>query len=257
MIPRPSLASGEQILLRVYLRATDQYHLRPVYEQVVDHAHRHGLAGATVLRGIYGFGRTGVFRGSDLHLAHDVPVIVEMIDEPGRIAELVEGDLGTLVREGIVTLERAGVLAHRGPGALELPGEVVPLSTLPTLELKGAVQAMEDAVLLRVLIGEADREPAPGGRKLYEAIVHKARELGLRGATVLRGAMGFGANSIVHRSKIEALSNDLPIVIELVDTPGKIDSLLPYLQTVVAEGLITTEQVRVVLYRHNPAGGSS
>ena len=99
--------------------------------------------------------------------------------------------------------------------------------------------------LLRIFIGEADSwEHKP----LYEAIVLKARELGLAGATVLRGPMGFGAKSHLHTSKILRLSMDLPMVIEIVDSEEKIKTLLPVLDTMVTEGLITLEDVHVIKY---------
>jgi PII-like signaling protein len=112
----------------------------------------------------------------------------------------------------------------------------------------------EEGQLLRVFIGESD---AREGQPLYRAIVLKAKELGLAGATVLRGPMGFGANSRVHTAKLLDLSTDLPIVIELVDSADKVQSLLPFLDQAVAEGLITIEAVRVLRYRHNQEKGRS
>src|SRR6058998_79192 len=104
----------------------------------------------------------------------------------------------------------------------------------------------EDAVLLRVFIGESDRYQH---RPLYEAIVLKARQLDLAGATVLRGPMGFGKSSHLHTAKILRLSMDLPIVIEIVDSEEKINLLLPHLDEMVSEGLVTLEDVRVLKYR--------
>ena len=106
----------------------------------------------------------------------------------------------------------------------------------------------ENGQLLRVFCGEADRWQ---GEPLYRAVVLKARELGLAGATVLRGPMGFGANSRMHTTKLLELSTDLPIVIEIVDSAEKIQGLLPFLDEAVAEGLITIEAVKVLRYRHN------
>ena len=108
----------------------------------------------------------------------------------------------------------------------------------------------ENGVLLRVFIGESDRHE---NKPLYEAILAKAREMGLSGATVLRGVEGFGANSVVHKAALLEMSTDLPIVIEIVDVREKVESLLPYLEQVVAEGMITMEYVAIVVYRHNPA----
>ena len=100
--------------------------------------------------------------------------------------------------------------------------------------------------ILRIYIGESDRWHH---QPLYEAIVLKAREAGLAGATVLRGAMGFGASSRLHTAKILRLSMDLPIVIEIVETPEKIAGFLPRLDEMVSEGLVTLEEVRILKYR--------
>lgn len=107
-----------------------------------------------------------------------------------------------------------------------------------------------EAKLLRIFIGESDKH---GHIPLYEALVAKARGFGLAGATVLRGVSGFGANSRVHSSKILRLSEDLPMVIEIVDKPDRIDAFLPELDAMVEEGMATVENVSMVLYRHNAA----
>jgi PII-like signaling protein len=106
----------------------------------------------------------------------------------------------------------------------------------------------DEGVLLRVLIGESDKYK---GKALYEAIVLKARELNLAGATVIRGIMGYGANSRIHTAKLLELSNDLPIIIEVVDTEENLQKLLPFLDETVQEGLVTMEKVRVIHYRHS------
>jgi PII-like signaling protein len=106
----------------------------------------------------------------------------------------------------------------------------------------------EDGYLLRIFIGESDKWQ---GQPLYEAIVRRARELHLAGATVLRGPMGFGAHSRMHTTKILRLSADLPIVIEIVDSQEKLDELMPFIDEAVQEGLVTLERVRVIRYRAN------
>ena len=105
----------------------------------------------------------------------------------------------------------------------------------------------EDGQLLRIFIGESDRWH---GKPLYEAIVLKAREMGIAGATMLRGLMGFGAASRIHTAKILRLSEDLPIVVEIVDSADKIEALLPIIDEMVEEGLVTLEKVKVIQYRH-------
>lgn len=109
------------------------------------------------------------------------------------------------------------------------------------------MEVPEDAVLLRIFIGEADRwHHSP----LYEAIVKKARELHLAGATVLRGPMGFGKSSRMHTAKILRLSMDLPLVIEIIDSEEKIKELFPALEEMMGGGLVTLEKVKVIHYRH-------
>jgi PII-like signaling protein len=107
------------------------------------------------------------------------------------------------------------------------------------------MQIPKQAVLLRILIGEDDRA---NGAPLYEAIVLKAREMHIAGATVLRGAMGFGASSRLHTTKILRLSEDLPLVIEIVDSEDKINAFLPALDGMMTSGLITMEKVQVLQY---------
>jgi PII-like signaling protein len=103
--------------------------------------------------------------------------------------------------------------------------------------------------LLRIFIGESDRWQ---GQPLYEALVLKARELHLAGATVLRGPMGFGAHSRLHTTRVLRLSQDLPIVIEFVDSREKLELLLPHVDAMVQEGLVTLQPVEVIQYRAQP-----
>lgn len=111
------------------------------------------------------------------------------------------------------------------------------------------MQIPQDAVLLRILFGEDERH---GHMPLYEAIVLKARERQLAGATVLRGHAGFGHSSRIHTTKILRLSQDLPIVIEIVDAEDKIQAFLPELDGMIGSGLVTLEKVRVLCYGTGP-----
>jgi len=108
------------------------------------------------------------------------------------------------------------------------------------------MQIPEEAQLLRIFIGESDKWK---GSPLYEAIILKAREMGIAGATMLRGLMGYGAHSRIHTAKILRLSEDLPIVVEIVDGREKIAALLPAIEEMIGDGLVTLENVRVLQYR--------
>lgn len=104
----------------------------------------------------------------------------------------------------------------------------------------------DEGKLLRIFIGETD---AYQGKALYEAIVLKARELNLAGTTVFRGIMGYGAASRIHSIKLLRLSEDLPVMIEIVDTEENIEKILPFLDETVSDGLITMEKVKIIKYR--------
>lgn len=108
-----------------------------------------------------------------------------------------------------------------------------------------------EALLLRVFIGESDHWH---GKPLHMALVEKAREQGLAGATVLRGIEGFGARSVIHATRFLDLSTDLPIVVEIVDREERLTAFMDTVKEMVQEGMATLERVRVVFYRHGPAG---
>ena len=245
---------GERVLLRIYLRTADRAPYTPTNERIVKAARAKGLLGATVIKGILGFGSHGTSRAKLLAMTEHVPVIVEIVDSAERIQAFLADGLPQVIRGGLVTLERASVMMyrHRDGGeqrAISIASPQKPLVTAAQVKAGVNMTINEDGVLLRVFIGESDRH---AGRPLYEAIVQKARELGLAGATVLRGVEGFGANSVVHKAALLEMSTDLPIVIEIVDRREKIELLLPHVQTMVSEGMITMEYVAIVAYRHDP-----
>jgi PII-like signaling protein len=251
---------GEQVLLRAYLQSADRAPHTPTFERLVRAARKEHLAGATVLRGIYGLGSHGVIKQSAWSIVGHVPIIVEIVDSGERILSFVEGPLEQIMVHGMVTLERANVMLYRDrkhdePRTLALGSLLEPLSTLPRIAERariaegGRMKVNEHGILLRIFVGESDRF---ANKRLYEAIVGKARELGLAGATVLRGTEGFGAHSVVHSTSLLEMSTDLPIVIEIVDTEEQIKRLLPHLEEMVQEGMITMEYVMIILYRDEP-----
>jgi PII-like signaling protein len=183
-------------------------------------------------------------------VSQELPVIVEVVDEARRIEQLL-ARVEPAFREGIITLERAHVLLYRAgpqPTKAALTGRNI-LETTANSVATGVrtMRVPENGVLLRIFIGESDREPGRD-RPLFEAIVRRAREAHLAGATVLRGPMGFGRHSRMHAAKLLELSTDLPIVIEIVDAEEKIETFLPIVDELVTEGLVTLEAVRIVRY---------
>ena len=241
----------EQVLCRFQLSNFIRHGMSPLYEWIVEQAHHEGLQGATVLKGFYGLRPDGsVLEEHTWSISQELPVIVEVVDEPPRIEALL-AKVEPAFREGVITLERAHVLLYRAGGrdaTGPLKGRDI-LGTVTTSAAAGVrtMKVPENGVLLRIFIGESDKEPGRD-RPLFEAIVRKAREAHLAGATVLRGPMGFGRHSRVHTAKLLELSTDLPIVIEIVDAEDKVEAFLPTVDELVTEGLVTLEAVRIVRY---------
>ncbi|HMB95681.1 MAG TPA: DUF190 domain-containing protein, partial [Tepidisphaeraceae bacterium] len=227
----------------------------PTYLRLFKAARNERLAGCTILRGIMGFGTHDLIKASAWSLTKHEPIIIEMVDSGDRIEKFIDGPMSQLMIGGTATLERASVMMYRhrkhdDPNNFKLAYQQKPLSTIPRITARPNMTINEDGVLLRIFAGESDKLD---NKPLHEAILSKARELGLAGATVLRGVDGFGANSVVHKTTLLEMSSDLPIVIEMADQREKIERLLPYLEQVVREGMITMEHVAIVIYRHNPA----
>jgi uncharacterized protein len=243
---------AEQVLCRFQLSNFARHGLGSLYEWIVHKARREGLQGATVREGFYGMGPNGEILS--LHawpIAQERPVIVEVVDEPARIEALL-AHVEPLFHEGVITLERAHVFLYRaGPRDTHHPIQITRniLSTVSVSAANGVrtMKTPENGVLLRIFIGHNDREPEHG-RPLYEAIVQRAQDAQLAGATVLRGAVGYGRHSRIHTAKLLELSTDLPIVIEIVDAEDKVEAFLPTVDALVTEGLVTLEAVRIIRY---------
>jgi PII-like signaling protein len=226
---------AEQVLCRFHLSNLARHGAEPLYQWIVEAAHREGLQGATILKGFMGLRPDGsIMREKAWALSQEVPVIVEVVDGPHHVERLLQRVEPSL-KEGTITLERAHVVLYRG-GETDLKPWEVKTMTMP-----------EEGVLLRIFIGESDREKGRD-RPLYETLVRRAREAHLAGATVLKGPMGFGRHSRMHTAKLLALSTDLPVVIEIADAEEKIQSFMPVVDELVREGLVTLEAVRIIKY---------
>lgn len=243
---------AEQVLCRFQLSNLARHGAEPLYEWIVETARREELQGTTVLKGFMGLQPDGtIVQEHTWAVSQEVPVIVEVVDGPRHVERLL-AKVEPAMKGGSITLERAHVVFYRGGEDLKAK-DVAPRGDVVTTQDKSAaleVKTMtipEAGVLLRVFIGESDREKGRD-RPLYEAIVQRAREAHLAGATVLRGPMGFGRHSRMHAAKLLDLSTDLPIVIEIVDSEDKVNAFLPVVDELVTEGLVTLEAVRVLKY---------
>ncbi len=208
------------------------HHGEPLYLAVLNFLFYRGVAGATVTKGIAGFGADHKLRTNRIvRLAENLPVRIEFVDT----AEKVDGLLPTLyelVGPGIIDVQETTVVK---------PPSEEPVAELPRVALHGR------AKLMRIYIGEDDRWH---GKPLYEAITESLRANDLAGATVYRGIYGYGAHRRFHREKPLAMSRDLPIMLAVVDEEQKIRDYLPVLEDLVQEGLVVLSDVEVIRYTH-------
>ncbi len=243
---------GEQTLLRVFLRSTDKYlWWSSAADALFGRAMKRGLVGATELEGCLGLDVHGhMVEPGRWSLVERRLVVLEFLDSPRAVGAFL-ADVVEVVPEGLLTLERAHVLAYRRradeagrvAAHLAVPGRPDPADYLPSPEEFPVMRQAVDGQLLRVFVDDADQYE---GQPLYRAVVEKARELGLANAVVLRAPLGFGTHRRVRSDKFPDYITELPVLIELVDTAENIGRLLPFLDAAVPEGLITVEGVKML-----------
>jgi PII-like signaling protein len=231
------LERGPAKKLVIYVNALQHHHGKPVYEVIVQFLHRHGCAGATVTRGVAGYGESGRVHEAHLFsLAEDVPMRIEVVESEQKINALLPW-IYDFVDKGLIEVQDTEIIKFTRH---KLQAEEAHAMKHEKLEGK--------AKMLRIYIGEDDRWE---GEPLHEAIVKKLRMMDIAGATVYRGLIGYGAQNRVHRSGFLGLSKDLPIMISIIDTEEKIRSVLPVLDQMVDEGLIALSDVEIIKYTHS------
>jgi PII-like signaling protein len=228
--------AAEQVLCRFDVSNQARHGLGSLYEWIIHTAHKHRLQGGSVFIGIHGLDDDGTpIEPRTWSLTEHVPVAIEVVDDADRITELLR-TVEPQFHRGTIMLRAAHVVA-RGM-TTRLPARVPGVTTMKKLE---------DGVLLRIFVGERDRDPEDH-RPLYETLVRRAHDLHLAGATVMRGHIGFGRHSRVHSAKFLEQATDLPVVVEVIDSEAKVQSFLPVVEELVKEGLVTIEAVRLARY---------
>ncbi len=249
----------EASLLRVYTKAIEKCHGVPLYRAIVEAARSRHMAGASVFPVELGYGTHRQLHDiASEYASFEIPIIVEIVDAAERIAELV-AELETMVSEGLVVVSPASVRRYTHGSEREQidPPEWQtdpPASARRVFEQEGTTHMKIEGEGKRmvVYVGSVDTWK---GRNLAVAIVEKCREMGLAGATVSRGVMGFGKHSVIHKAHLLGLSDDLPEKIEIVDRAEEIDRVLPVIDEMVGGGLIVVEDVHVIRYLHDPRRG--
>jgi len=230
------LEQGPAKRLIITINEADRWHGRSLYNALLELFQHRRMAGATVSRAIAGFtGRGAIHTIKLVDLSTDLPVRIEIVDEAGKIEKILP-DVYDMVGRGLVEIQDTTVVKYA-------TGEKPHPEPKKGDEL---VRLIGKAKLLSIHIGENDKWE---GEPLYEAIVKRARQLDVAGATVYRAILGYGAHKRIHRHKTMALSSDDPIVIELIDEEEKINQMLAALETMISGGcVIAISDVTVVRY---------
>ena len=237
------------VLLRVFIGEADRAGGHSLYRAVIDAAFKGGIAGATILHGPMGFGRSRQVNNEFIvDSPGNLPIVIEIIDTPEKIEAFLPA-LDALMISGLVTLEKVRMahLGRRTSGASEflLGGEAPSMSAADQLREEPHMEVPHEALLLRIFTSVSDRYGVE--QPLYRAIVLKAREMNLAGATVLRGPIGFGLAARMHKGYLFE-KDDRPVVIEICDSEEKIKAFLPVLDEIMESGLVTIEKARVIQY---------
>jgi PII-like signaling protein len=241
-------------LVRIYSNANEKWHGQPLYRAIVEVARRQGLAGASVFPVELGFGtHRRVHDIASDYSSFEIPILVEFVDAAERVAGLL-AELEAMVGEGLVVVSSARVI-HYAHGTESIAAEGAGSMTVASHRARrvGDIEGTSDMKIegdgkrVSVYVGSSDTWR---GRNLAVSIVERCRELGMAGATVTRGVMGFGKHSVIHKAHLLGLSADLPEKIEVVDKAEEIDRLLPALVEMIGGGLIVVEAVHVLHYRH-------
>jgi PII-like signaling protein len=223
--------------LTIFINESARWHGRGAYMALLDLFRHRGLAGATVTRGIAGYtGRGAVSSVDHVEFASALPIRIEVTDAAEKI-ESVLADVYDIVEKGLVEVQDTTVIKYES----ESGGAAAALQT--QMRLIGKAKS------LQIHIGEDDTWE---GVPLHEAIVTRARQLDIAGATVYRGILGYGAHKRIHKHKTLALSHDDPIMISVVDEEEKINKLLASLETMIRGGcMIAVSDVTVVKYEEH------
>lgn len=218
--------------LAIWVSESQRHGLRPLWREVLDALHRHGLAGATATRGLVGFGHAGkLHEALSPDAPPDLPITIEAVDEDAAIDRALP-DVSALVQEGLVAVHEVQVVKAR-PHARKEEGPVA------HEKLTGK------AKMLRIHLGAKDTFE---GEPLHDALVKRFHQLDLAGATVYRGVEGYGASGRIHKRAVWRSAGD-PITVVIVDTAEKIEKALPYLDEMVGSGLVVISDVDVILYK--------
>jgi PII-like signaling protein len=231
------LSAGKAVKVSIYLSEGSTHHGVSTYSSILDFLFYRGVSGATVLKGVAGFGADHhIHSASFVEISDKLPIKIEFVETRERVNELL-GKLEDLAGTGMIEIQETTVAKPAQP-------------TKSKRLTPAAHQKIEGkARMMRIYIGEADRWR---DKPLYQALVEAMRANDVAGVTVYKGILGYGAHRRVHKDKPLHLSHDCSIMLSAVDTEEKLCAFLPIAEKMVQEGLVVLSNVEIIKYSHRP-----
>ena len=227
------LTAGKAVKVSIYLSEGSTHHGVSTYSSILDFLFFRGVSGATVLKGVAGFGADHHIHSANfVEISDHLPVKIEFIETREKVDELL-GKLEDMVGSGMIEVQETTIAK---PAQASKPKK----ATVP-----GHIKIEGKAKILRIYIGESDQWQ---GKPLYEALVRAMRANDLAGVTVYRGILGYGAHRRVHKDRPLHLSHDCSIMLSVVDTEDKLQAFLPTVDKMVQEGLAVLSDVDIIKY---------
>lgn len=231
---REMLSAGKAVKVSIYLSEGTTHHGIPIYSSVLDYLFFRGVAGATVLKGVAGFGADHhIHSAGFVEISDHLPVKIEFIETPQKVDELL-GKLEELVGTGLIELQET-TIAKPAQSSKQTQAPLQPLKISGT------------ARLMQIYI---DEEEKWNDKPLYESLITALRANDLAGATVYRGILGYGADRKLHKEKPFHLSHTSPLMISVIDTEEKLREFLPVLDKMMQQGFVVLSDVDVITYSH-------
>ena len=231
------MKAGPAKKVGIYVGQDHQYHGESVYAAILEFLFYHKVSGASVTRGIAGFGADHhMHTDRILVLTENLPMKVEFIETPEKVEELLP-KLHEMVGTGLIEIQDTTIVK---------PSEVSKKS--PRLEEPPSLKREGKAKMMRIFIGENDKW---NGKPLHKALIESMRSNEIAGVTVYQGILGYGANRRIHKDSALHLSHDRPMMLSVVDTEEKLRAFLPVLDDMVQQGLVVFSDVDVIKYTHN------
>jgi PII-like signaling protein len=232
------LVAGKAVKVSIYLTEGSTHHGVPTYSSILDYLFFRGVSGATVLKGVAGFGADRHMHStSSVEISDRLPLKIEFIETREKVDQLL-GKLEEMAGSGMIELQDTTVAK---------PAQA-PKSK--TAQPPGHVKIEGKARMMKIYIGESDQWQ---GKPLHQALLHAMRANDLAGATVYRGILGYGAHRRVHKEKPLNLSRDASIMLSVIDTEEKLQAFLPVVDQMVFEGLVVLSDVDIIKYAYRAA----